>query len=148
MIIQTKKLYLLKLLFKVKIYLSLTKKENDEAMNVLFRKNFQIILLDILNTTEASNGISASQIQTVIKETENAKKPSLGTVVMSLARLAEKGLISFESDKISSRRKYVITLAGKKALREYLNSYRSLHSQAGKTIPATIDIQSLIPSRN
>ncbi|MDO8993159.1 MAG: PadR family transcriptional regulator [Nitrosomonas sp.] len=124
-----RKFYLLNLLRKVNDCTFLIKKGNEEAMNVIFRKNFQIILLDILdsvNVEKGKAGVSAAELQSIINETGQSKKASLGTIVMSLARLAEKGLISFDTE-ISSRRRYSITLAGKTALRDYLNSFRSYH---------------------
>lgn len=97
---------------------------------MLFRKNFQLSLLDILH--DINKSAFASEIQSCVSTIKGEKKPSLGAVVMTLNRLEEKGLVSFILENNDSnfngtnRRIFTITAKGKCALKDHLNSFRSL----------------------
>jgi DNA-binding PadR family transcriptional regulator len=97
---------------------------------MLFRRNFQLIVLDALEGF--TDGCFASELKGVISKSDKEQESSLGAVVMSLNRLEDKGLVGFTIDDSEAarggkaRRRYFITLKGKHALVSHLKSFKSL----------------------
>lgn len=126
------------------------KLRSEEAMGLLFRRNFQLTVLDTLNTL--NNASYASEIQSAIPIVEGEKKASLGAVVMSLSRLQNKGFItilSAEKGKSSMqsnrRRKYTITLTGKVELDKYYRFSERSSMERKYLMPETANSVEPIP---
>ncbi|PTN09696.1 helix-turn-helix transcriptional regulator [Nitrosomonas aestuarii] len=118
------------------------KAKGQEIMSLLFRRNLQILLLDTLN--DLNRAAYASEIQSSVSTADGAKKPSLGAIVMTLSRLDDKGLISILNPKDKNpktkneqRRKYTITLAGKREAEKYHQLSQSLPKNRSSLMPET-----------
>lgn len=129
----------------------LLNEESQEAMSLLFRRNFQLVLLDTLNVL--GKGAYASEIQSNIFNTEGEKLPSLGAIVMSLSRLHKKGLVSYtlcnsnnRSTDSNKRRRYVITLAGRRELDKFLSSFKSRPERKVESAPEAKGIAGTVPT--